>query len=154
MVDSFEFKLTGFDDLVSLLKTLSPKLQKSGLRKAARKAMNIVRDDARNRARQIDDPETVARIHKNIVTQESAKQSRKVGGVVMRVGVKGGASSNQFSKDKSKLSGGDTTHWRYVEFGTSDTPAVPFMRPALDQNITAVTSKFRTELMIEVGKLL
>lgn len=140
-----EFRITGLDQAIKNIKTLQAKAQKSIARKAARQAMNIVRDAARQNARAIDDPETAARIFKNIITGESSAASRQAGGVVMRVGIKGGASSNQHSKDMSKTSGGDTRHWRYIEFGTSHIAAVPFMRPALANNVGRVMEKFTTE---------
>ncbi|MBN0524054.1 HK97 gp10 family phage protein, partial [Pseudomonas aeruginosa] len=100
--------MTGLEGVLEKLRTLGPRLQKNGLRKAARRAMNIVRDAARERARLVDDPETPEKIWKNIITQESAKQGRREGGVVMKVGVRGGAGRNQYSKDASVNPGGDT----------------------------------------------
>ena len=41
----------------------------------------------------------------------------------------------EINKNPPKLSGGDTRHWRWVEFGSANTIAVPFMRPALARNI-------------------
>ncbi|MDF5883754.1 HK97-gp10 family putative phage morphogenesis protein [Pseudomonas aeruginosa] len=77
-----------------------------------------------------------------------------VKGVVMKVGVRGGAGRNQYSKDASGNPGGDTRHWRYLEFGTKYSPAKPFMRPALSQNIEPVTEKFISELDGEIDKAL
>lgn len=149
-----ESKILGLEDLAFTLRTLSPKLQKKGMKTAARKAMHIVRDAARLGAKNLDDPETSAKIHKNIVTQYDAKLSKKYDAIVYKVGVKGGAASNQHSVDKSMLSGGNTVHWRWVEFGTSDTPAIPFMRPALSNNIQSVTDKFVSELTQEIARAL
>ncbi len=129
---------------------LAPKLRRKGLRKAARQAMNIVRDDARARAKAMDDPVTPEKIWKNIVTQEASRLGRREGGVAMRVGVRGGASSNQHSKDASGNPGGDTRHWRYIEFGTEHTPPAPFMRPALSTNVGAVVDRFTALLTQEV----
>ncbi|MBF7685975.1 HK97 gp10 family phage protein [Acinetobacter sp. B10A] len=143
----------GLDEVSRKLKMLSDqKKAKSLTRKAARRAMNVVRDAARENARAIDDPETRARIFKNIVTQSG----RSYGGydVVMRVGVRGGASSNQHSVDISGLSGGDTRHWRYIEFGTEYIPAVPFMRPALFNNMQKVLDTFAIEFNTELSKVL
>jgi HK97 gp10 family phage protein len=145
-----EFRIQGLDGVVSKMRGLAPKLQRSGLKKAARRAMNIVRDAAKAKAKAIDDPETAAKIWKNIVTQDSAREGTQVGGVVMRVGVRGGAGSNQYSKDASGNPGGDTRHWRYIEFGTEHNPAVPFMRPALSENIDPVIERFATELNSEI----
>ncbi len=146
------FDVTGLDAVMLRIRSLQAKAQKSITRKAARKAMNIVRDEARSNAKLIDDPATAEKIFKNIVTEESGKQGQKLGGIVMRVGVKGGASNNQHSKDKKKFSGGDTTYWRYIEFGTSYTPAVPFMRPALAKNISKVSKTFVDEFVLGVNE--
>lgn len=154
MANDIRFTIQGVSGVVDKMKSLAPKLKKSGLRKAARRAMNIVRDSARANAKAIDDPQTKEKIWKNIVTQESTKESRQVGGVVMRVGVLGGASSNQFSKDASGNPGGDTRHWRFIELGTEHNPGVPFMRPALSGSIETVTERFVTVLSAEIDAAL
>lgn len=142
MADGISARLQGLKAATDKMVGLAPKLRRSGLRKAARQAMNIVRDDAKARARALDDPETAEKVWKNIVTQESARQGWREGGVVMKVGIRGGASSNQHSKDASGNPGGDTRHWRYLEFGTQYTPPAPFMRPAFSTNVNAVTERF------------
>lgn len=154
MASSSSFRLQGVASTVEKMRGLAPKLQKKGLRKAAREAMNIVRDDAKARAKALDDPETKEKVWKNIITQEAAKQSRREGGVVMRVGIRGGAGSNQHSKDASGNPGGDTRHWRYIEFGTQLTPPAPFMRPAFSSNVNAVTDRFVTSLGREIDAAL
>lgn len=142
MANEISVRLQGLKAATDKMVGLAPKLRRSGLRKAARQAMNIVRDDAKARALSLDDPETAEKIWKNIVTQESGRQSRREGGVVMKVGIRGGASSNQYSKDASGNPGGDTRHWRYLEFGTQHNPPVPFMRPAFSTNVNAVIDRF------------
>ncbi|MGO0633441.1 HK97-gp10 family putative phage morphogenesis protein [Pseudomonas sp. SAR267] len=142
MADEISVRLQGLKAATDKMVGLAPKLRRSGLRKAARQAMNIVRDDAKARARALDDPETAEKVWKNIITQESARQGRREGGVVMKVGVRGGASSNQHSQDASGNPGGDTRHWRYLEFGTKHNPPAPFMRPAFSTNVNAVTERF------------
>ncbi|MGF6595195.1 HK97-gp10 family putative phage morphogenesis protein [Pseudomonas sp. 2835] len=142
MADEISARLQGLVPVTQKMLGLAPKLRRKGLRKAARQAMNIVRDDAKSRAKAIDDPETTEKIWKNIVTQESGKQGRREGGVVMKVGIRGGAGANQHSKDASGNPGGDTRHWRYIEFGTQHTPPAPFMRPSFSQNLGAVTDRF------------
>lgn len=147
--------LKGADEALRKLKLLSnPKSAKRIARKASRQAMNIVRDAARQNARNIDDPKTREMIFKNITTQAGKTQDRN--SIRMRVGVRGGASQNQHSKSTSNLSGGDTRYWRYVEFGTAYIPAIPFMRPAFESNIQAVMDKFMdvfgVELDMELSK--
>ncbi|MFJ2981194.1 MULTISPECIES: HK97-gp10 family putative phage morphogenesis protein [unclassified Pseudomonas] len=142
MADGISVRLQGLKAATDKMVGLASKLRRSGLRKAARQAMNIVRDDAKARARALDDPETAEKVWKNIIIQESARQGRREGGVVMKVGVRGGASSNQHSQAASGNPGGDTRHWRYLEFGTQHNPPAPFMRPAFSTNVNAVTERF------------
>lgn len=154
MADQITARLQGLKPVTDKMLGLAPKLRRKGLRKAARQAMNIVRDDAKARARAMDDPETAEKIWRNIVTQESARQGQREGGVVMKVGVRGGAGSNQHSKDASGNPGGDTRHWRYLEFGTQHNPPAPFMRPAFSTKVNAVTDRFVQVLEQEISAAL
>ena len=148
-----ELNIEGLDQLKRKLDQLSnPKKAKQIARKAGRQAMNLVRDAARANAKAIDDPETREKIHKNIVTQGG--KSRNSNEIVIRVGVKGGAGRNQHSVSTAGLSGGDTRHFRYIEFGTSKIPATPFLRPSLSQNLDKVTTKFVQIFDAEITKAL
>lgn len=143
-----EFKIEGMDELMSKLDALKDrKAVNRRARSAARKAMKIVELSAKMGAAYIDDPETREDIQKNIAIR--AGKSNDLNMIRMRVGVIGGAAQNAKSnKDKlNALPGGMTTHWRYIEFGTSKMPATPFMRPALSQNIETVTSEFNKTFM-------
>ncbi len=153
MADSIELRVEGLNGVIEKLKTLAPRLQRTGLRRASRKAMNIVRDAVRANAKAIDDPQTKEKVWKNIVTQESPRGGKREGGIMMRVGVRGGASRNQYSQDASGNPGGDTRHWRYIELGTEHMQAHPFLRPALQNNIAAVTEKLAAELRSEIDRL-
>ncbi|WP_180114977.1 HK97-gp10 family putative phage morphogenesis protein [Acinetobacter sp. YH12063] len=150
---SLDVQIHGIDELNRKLKLLtSGKAAKRIARKSARQAMNIVRDAARANAKAIDDPETVEKIWKNIAV--SGGKTRSQNEIVMRVGVRGGAAQNA-NTDRtalSKLSGGITTYWRYLEFGSANIPATPFMRPALSTNIQEVTNKFSNVFGAELDK--
>ncbi len=136
-----QVKFTGAEELNRKMKALADeRTAKKLARKAGRQAINIVRDAARANAQALDDPETRERIFKNIAVRGG--KSRNRGDVVLRVGVRGGAGQNQHSKDTSGMSGGDTRHWRYIEFPTAHRAATPFMRPAMANNIDAVTKRF------------
>ena len=150
---SVEFNIEGLDEVQEKLKRLgNPRLMKNAARRSARKAMAIVRDAARSGAKAIDDPQTSEKIWKNIAI--GAGKTRNPNEVVMRVGVRGGAAQNA-NTDKaalSKLSGGITTYWRYLEFGSVHNPPTPFMRPALQNNIQAVTNSFAENFNKEIDK--
>lgn len=146
---SVEFEIHGLEQLQSKLERLRNKKRvKNIARKAARQAMNIVRDAARNNAKAVDDPKSKDKIWKNIAVQ--AAKSRNPNEIKIRVGVKGGASFS--NREVPKLSGGDTRHWRWLEFGSSNNIAKPFMRPALSNNLQAVTNKFVEVFNVELDK--
>ena len=148
---SVEFKIEGMGQFQRKIEKLAnPKKAKSIARKAARQAMNIVRDAARSNAKAIDDTETSEMIQKNIAVQGGKTSNSNE--IRIRVGVRGGASRNQHSVSTSGLSGGDTRHWRYVEFGTSKAPATPFMRIAFFNNLDAVSNKFVQVFSAEIDK--
>ncbi len=148
-----EVEITGLDDVKNRLQRLAnPRKARSIARKAARQAMNIVRDAARLNAKAIDDPDTREKIWKNVKVSPGKSKNKDV--VIMRVGVDGGAAMNANS-DRQALaakSGGNTTYWRFLEFGTSKMPATPFMRPALATNIQQVTNKFAEVFDAELDK--
>ena len=146
---SAEFNIEGLDEVQEKLKRLgNPRLMKNATRRSMRKAMAIVRDAARSGAKGIDDPQTAEKIWKNIAT--AAGKTRNPSQVVMRVGVRGGASFS--NPNPPNTSGGDTRHWRWLEFGSVHNPPTPFMRPALQNNIQAVTNSFAEDFNKEIDK--
>ncbi|QHB89515.1 hypothetical protein F9K57_03200 [Acinetobacter baumannii] len=124
-----------------------PKTARRIARKAARKGFNKVRDAARQNAQLIDDPETRANISKNIKVASGKVGNRDL--IKMRVGIDGGAS---FAASLKPTSGGDTRHWRFVEFGTAYVPAIPFMRVAFYSKIDDVIETFAQVFSEEVEK--
>ena len=146
---SVEFNIEGLDEVQEKLKRLSnPRLMKNAARRSMRKAMAIVRDAARSGAKSIDDPQTSEKIWKNIAI--AAGKTRNQNEVVMRVGVRGGASFS--NKNPPNTPGGDTRHWRFIEFPSVNNPGTPFMRPALQNNIQAVTNSFAENFNKEIDK--
>lgn len=158
------FDLQGADELSKKLKDLSSKMQKRGVKRAARKSMAVVRNAARQNAKGLDDPKTAQRLWKNIIIKAKVLEN---GDVLTSVAVKGGVSryantdanvrrgiagKKYETRGDKKNAGGDTFYWYWVEFGTSHAPAKPFLRPALRQNIQAVTDGFLSELNEEIAK--
>lgn len=146
---SVEFNIEGLDEVQEKLERLAnPRLIKNAARRSARKAMAIVRDAARSGAKAIDDPQTAEKIWKNIAI--AAGKTRNPNGVVMRVGVRGGASFS--NPNPPNTPGGDTRHWRFIEYPSANNPGTPFMRPALQNNIQAVTNSFAENFNKEIDK--
>lgn len=146
---SVEFNIEGLDEVQGKLKRLAnPRLMKNAARRSMRRAMAIVRDAARSGAKNIDDPQTAEKIWKNIAI--AAGKTRNPNEVVMRVGVRGGASFS--NPNPPNTSGGDTRHFRWVEFGSANNPPTPFLRPALANNIQSVTNSFAENFNKEIDK--
>lgn len=144
-----QFAVWSGDDVPSRLRQLGdPKLVKRMTRKAARKGMNKVRDAGRDNARLIDDPETQANIAKNIKVAAGKVGNRDL--IKMRVGIDGGASFS--NRNPKPTSGGDTRHWRFIEFGTAYIPAIPFLRIAFFNNIPVVIDTFAQVFKEELDK--
>lgn len=128
--------IKGADELLRRMRALPAKFAKRGARRAARRAMIPVRDSARSAAKQFDDPSTPKQIWKEIVIAESSRQSKQVGGIVMRVGVRGGA----------RKTGDNVFWWRFLELGTERIRARPFLRPALEGQASSVSDTLTREL--------
>lgn len=148
-------RIQGLEQLQQKLRAIGKKSTiKRIARKSARQAMNIARDAARANAKALDDPITKEKIWKNIVTQTGKTSNSNE--IRMRVGVRGGAAQNKYT-DKTALAGlpgGITTYWRYIEFGTSEIAAQPFMRPALSKNVGQITDKFVSVFSAEINIIL
>lgn len=149
----FEVKLTVSPTLLDRLATLPDKLQKKGAVRASRKAMRVALNAARAAARNLDDPDSAERIWKNVAIRNSSRQGRQVGGVVMRLGVMGGAKSYAKTRENVRKGrvgktyrtggskgnpGGDTWYWRFLELGTRRADAKEFLQPALSENATMI----------------
>jgi HK97 gp10 family phage protein len=142
MADSIEFALEGIDGLVGKLEAISYDMKRKGGRSALRKAAQVVANKAKEGAERLDDPETGRSIAANIALRWTGRLFKASGDLSFRVGVLHGA----VLKNGGDLSANSPTpHWRLLEFGTSKMAAQPFMRKALADNISEVTSTFITE---------
>lgn len=153
-----EVKVEGLAAIDRKLRLLPERIGRNAMRRALRKGANVIRDAARGNAAKIDDPETRENIAKNIAVQSGGSRREKAaGGPMMRVGVMGGASSNRFSKDATGNPGGDTRHWRQLEFGNSRMPAQPIVRPAMvnsaEKAFSATADAMEKEVDKELAKL-
>lgn len=135
-------EITGLEPVLARLKELGPGLQRRALRTGVRKGANIVRKSAQDAA-----PKRSGAMAKNIRVQFASRTARREGGVAFRIGVRGGAqqpgSETRYARSKKgraggAAAGGSTWYWRLVEFGTSKMAAQPFMRPALQKNISKI----------------
>lgn len=154
MTDFVEMQVKGLPELHARMKAVSEGMRKKGTRTAARKAANLVRDAARAAAQQLDRTETPLSIAKNVDAQFNGRLFRRTGDVGFRIGVRGGAKQYANTKENRRKrrvgdtykTGGTTFYWRFLELGTSQIAARPFLRPALENNAQKAFDVFVTEL--------
>lgn len=152
------FKINGLDELDAKLKKLAdPKRIKNAARRSLRRGANVVASAAKRNASSIDNPRTRNSIQKNIAVRGGgSKRERRVGGAMMRVGIRGGARNmskyGEFRGSGSANPGGDTFYWRFLEFGTSQISARPFMRNAMAQSADQAVSTIAKAASVEVDK--
>ncbi|MCQ2989051.1 hypothetical protein NLO72_07335 [Pseudomonas tremae] len=144
MVDRVQYKLTGADALSAKFRQLSVSMRTKVVLPAAKDAMDVVLRDAKDRASQIDDPATANDISANLALMERKAISEELGAVVVSVGVK--------KSIRGRL-GGNTYYWWWVELGTENARAHPFVRPALENNKQAVFSEFLSSAKYQLLKL-
>ncbi|MDC4739171.1 HK97 gp10 family phage protein [Acinetobacter baumannii] len=157
-----ENEIQGLEPVLQKMRVIGdPKTVRRIARKAMRQAMNVVKNEAREKVKRLDDPRTPEKIWKEIVVQNG--RSRNPNYLVMRVGVRGGAQIPYTNNAKNRRSGrvgktyqadGRVFYWRFLELGTSKQPATPFLRPALYENIEQVTDKFVQVFKFELDVIL
>lgn len=145
MADDVSFAIEGLDGITEKLKALSGTVAQKRGRAALRKAGMIIVKAAAAAVSLDDDPETQRSIARNVAIQWNNRRYRATGDLAFRIGVRGGA---VIPKGKPIPDGvkAATPHWRFIEFGTKTSIAKPFLRPALANNIDAVTRSFTSEL--------
>jgi len=150
-------KIAGVDEALKRLESLKGAAGKRAARRALRRGANVVLKAARDGAARLDDPATSNSIVKNLVVRGGgSRNERRAGGVMMRVGVRGGARDmSKYGEVKGQGKGnpgGDTFYWRFLEFGTQKMAARPFMRRALENNTLSATDAFADALGTEIDK--
>lgn len=136
--DRIDYTMEGLPELLGKLDSVTHDIKYKGGRFALRRAAQVIRDQAKENASKLDDPRSAEDIAANIVERWNGRLFKRTGRLGFRIGVLGGSGGNKPSSAFSGLPGGDTRHWRQQEFGNSNHPAQPFMRPAMDKGQEAV----------------
>lgn len=175
MSDGVTYDITGLGDLQLILKTVSEEISVKATNTAGRKAAQLIARAAAANALRLDDPETGEQIAKNIWlggakypgVRKKSKRSTPKYAIAYRVGVAGGAKQYANTAENrrkrragkkyetlgdKKNPGGDTFYWRFLEFGTENSKATPFLRPAMQENIQAATNVFVSEYRMAIDK--
>ena len=116
----FSLDFSGLADIARDLETLSRAENNKVLRDATRAGAEVMRDAVVERA-----PERTGKLKKNVVvlTQRSKRRGEIISGVHIR-----GHSDNSMKASDPR----NAFYWRFVELGTINMPAHPFIRPAFD----------------------
>ncbi len=117
---------SGLEDIARDLETLSRAENNKVLRDATRAGADVLKDEVANRA-----PVRTGKLKKNIVvvTQKGRKKGEITSGIHIRgVNLQTGNSDNTMKTSDPR----NAFYWRFVELGTVDMPAHPFVRPAYD----------------------
>jgi HK97 gp10 family phage protein len=145
MADGVEYTLTGVDELMGKLASISDDMKRKGGRAALRKAANVIANKAKANAKRLDDPETGRSIADNIAVRWNSREFKRNGNLAFRIGVLHGA---VLQKHPDKAKNAPTPHWRLLEFGTENMRAQPFMRPAAESGAAEASNTF----VMEYGK--
>lgn len=140
--DGLEYSLIGLDSLQAKLDSVTYDMKRRGGRFALRKAAQVLKRQIQQNAQRLDDPETAANIAANVAERWSGRTFKRTGNLAFKVGIMGGAGGSKPASAFSGLPGGDTRHWRQLEFGNERMRAQPFMRPSIDQAAGEITNEF------------
>ncbi|EOC0004062.1 HK97 gp10 family phage protein [Cronobacter dublinensis] len=125
MID-IDLDFSGLDEIARDLETLSRAENNKVLRDATRAGAEVLREEVIQRA-----PERTGKMKKNVVilTQKVHRSGEISSGVHIRgVNPRTGNSDNTMKANNPR----NAFYWRFVELGTVNMPAHPFVRPAFD----------------------
>lgn len=142
--------INGADQIIKKLEKLANEGKLKASRAALLQSANVVKKSAVTKAKAIDDPTTTNDISKNVTAQFDRRSFRRSGDVKYRIGVAGGAKQGNSKGGR----GGDTFYWRFLEFGTKNMAARPFLRPAIDETKEAAVDKFAEVMEKQIDKVI
>ncbi|ELY4440478.1 HK97 gp10 family phage protein [Cronobacter dublinensis] len=125
MID-INLDFSGLDEIAQDLESLSRAENNKVLRDATRAGAEVLREEVIQRA-----PERTGKMKKNVVilTQKARRRGEISSGVHIRgVNPRTGNSDNTMKANNPR----NAFYWRFVELGTVNMPAHPFVRPAFD----------------------
>lgn len=133
---SLKIQLHGMKELVAQLRELGDIQAQKSLVAATRKAFKPVLADALSRV-PVDEGTLRDSLKLTVVRPE-------LGEPVLRVGLR-----------VAKRRKGESAHWRwhFVEFGTADATAKPFLRPAMDRNEGQMLADLKTAIAKEIARI-
>lgn len=123
---STSLDFSGLADIAKDLEALSRAENNKVLRDATRAGAEVLKAEVKNRA-----PERTGKLKKNVVVV--TQKGRRRGEISSGVHIRGRNMRTNNSDISMKASDPrNAFYWRFVELGTSNMPAHPFVRPAFD----------------------
>lgn len=117
--------VSGMLDLDRELELLSKAESRTVLRQAVRAGAAVIQAEARSRA-----PERTGKLKRNIIIANGKGDATQASaGIRVRGTNPSGTNSDN---TKKAIRSNNSFYWRFVELGTSNMAAIPFMRPAFD----------------------
>lgn len=150
--------ISGLRELQAALKELPERVAKNALRASVYAGAKIVRDDAKQRAPIFTGPVIQGHpppgtLKKSVIMKQIPEQSGKFH-QTFYVAVRHG---KKYQKVGKKEINRDAFYWRFVEFGTANMAARPFMRPAFEAQklaaVEAIKAKLADRIEEEAQKL-
>lgn len=145
-----EVKIDGVKELHKKLRELENQaLAAKVIAAAMRKAFKPVLDAAK----------AMVPVDEGLLRESMSLTMRKGKSGTIQVGIRigGGARSKQAAAAGAAFGGGSdlppARRWHFIEFGTSDLAAHPFLRPALDSSAERVLAILRDELAAGLRKV-
>lgn len=167
----FEIKVNNLDQVLDRMKDFTAQVQKRVTTTAARNAMRpvaaLAKSNLRAQISKTEDSQSTGALLNAIVVRNNPRQGKRQGGVVMQVGIEGGAKQYvDSSRNRARVikrgkrkgifipgrvgesyeQGGNQFYFRFLEFGTSKMAARPFLRPALAKNTQRTNQIFVDEM--------
>ena len=142
-----KIEVLGLDKLDKQSAKLDDKVKDKALSKALNQALNPIRKDAKFYASVAPEPHTMIVKGGRRVVRKRKVPKREMGelgghGVAMGIYVGKGTKQKEYPN-----------YWHFVEYGTSQMPAVPFLRPAFDKNVQVAVNAFAKTLKDEIDKI-
>ena len=136
--------MLGLGELEADLQRLSRALANKAVRDAVMAGAKLARDKTRQSA-----PVRSGKLKKNIVVTRPRQQDTS-GAAVAGVSVKRPAGKKRQSPKPESA----PYYWRFLEFGTSQMNAKPFLRPAWDNNLPQIEDAVRSKLAQAIDQAL
>ena len=156
MADGIDVKLEGIDALNKALADATKQIRTKAVRSALRKAGQIISKEAKTSAPILKAPTKTRKagtVKRNIAVRNS-KFARQAGNEGVFIGVRPLRGSRQKKLGKAGAKNpNDPFYWRFLEFGTKNISARPFLQKAADSKGAQAIKTFMDSVVPQIEKL-